>query len=273
MQGASLPNLSPYFGRYLGYGVDSGKLDVNMDYEITGSRIEATNLIVMDRLELGQPVTSDQAVNVPVRLGLALLRDGDGVIEINVPVSGDLDDPEFSVGKVAMRAFVNILSKAATSPFSVLGSVAELAGLSGEQLSEVRFVAGKTELADGERDKLDALAGALKKRPALLLNIRGGVAPDADGLALLRQRLAEQRGGSLSDEEWAQAREAYLAGERSLPPEALGNLASARGAWLRQQLAEDYGVDEAQLFLLDPERDAKADDQGLVAVRFALDAR
>lgn len=273
LQGASLPNLSPYFGRYLGYGVDSGKLDVNMDYEITGSRIEATNLIVMDRLELGQPVTSDQAVNVPVRLGLALLRDGDGVIEINVPVSGDLDDPEFSVGKVAMRAFVNILSKAATSPFSVLGSVAELAGLSGEQLSEVRFVAGKTELADGERDKLDALAGALKKRPALLLNIRGGVAPDADGLALLRQRLAEQRGGSLSDEEWAQAREAYLAGERSLPPEALGNLASARGAWLRQQLAEDYGVDEAQLFLLDPERDAKADDQGLVAVRFALDAR
>ncbi|MGM0768175.1 MAG: DUF748 domain-containing protein [Pseudomonadota bacterium] len=273
MKGASLPRLSPYFGRYLGYGVDSGKLDVDMNYEITGSRIDASNLIVMDRLELGQQVTSEEAVNVPVRLGLALLRDSEGIIEINLPISGDLDDPDFSVGKVVMRAFVNVLSKAASSPFSVLGSVAELAGLSGEQLSEIRFLAGKVELAEGERDKLDALAGALRERPALLLNIRGSVAPEADGLALLRQRLTEQRGGSLSDDEWAQAREAYLAGDRSLPPEALGNLASSRGTWLRQQLLEDYGVDSGQLFLRDPERDAKADDQGLVAVRFALDAR
>lgn len=273
MKGASLPNLSPYFGRYLGYGVDSGKLDLDVNYEIAGSRIQASNLIIMDRLELGQPVVSDQATSAPVKLGLALLRDRKGMIEIDLPVSGDLQDPDFSVGNVVMRAFVNILSKAAASPFSVLGSVAELAGLSGDQLSEVRFVAGTAELAEGERVKLDALADALTERPALLLNIRGGVAPEADGLALLRQRLTRQQGGTLSETDWAEAREAFLAGERSLPPEALGNLAAERGAWLKKELLESYDVAADQLFLLDPQRDARADEQGLVAVQFALDAR
>ncbi|MGF2687998.1 DUF748 domain-containing protein [Marinobacter sp. DUT-3] len=273
MKNGSLPNLSPYFGRYLGYGVDSGKLKVEMDYEIAGSRIDATNMIVMDRLELGQPVASDEAVGAPVKLGLALLRDRQGVIEIDLPISGNLDDPDFSVGKVVMRAFVNILAKAAASPFSVLGSVAELAGLSGEELSQVNFLAGEVALAEGEQAKLDALADALSERPALLLNIRGVVAPDADGLALMKQRLEEQNGGSLSDEAWEQARQEYQAGNRSLPPEALGNLASARGVWLRRQMLEEYDVAPEQLFLLDPVRDAIADDQGQVAVEFALDAR
>lgn len=273
MKNGSLPNLSPYFGRYLGYGVDSGKLNVEMDYEIAGSRIDATNMIVMDRLELGQPVASEEAVGAPVKLGLALLRDRQGVIEIDLPVSGNLEDPDFSVGKVVMRAFVNILAKAAASPFSVLGSVAELAGLSGEELSRVNFPAGEVALAEGERAKLDALADALSERPALLLNIRGVVAPEADGLALLKQRLAEQNGGALSDEAWEQARQEYLAGNRSLPPEALGNLASARGVWLRNQLLEEYDVADEQLFLLDPVRDGVADAGGLVAVEFALEAR
>lgn len=273
MKNASLPNLSPYFGRYLGYGVDSGKLNLELDYEIAGSRIEAANMIVMDRLELGQPVASEEAVGAPVKLGLALLRDRKGVIEIDLPISGNLDDPDFSVGKVVMRAFVNILAKAAASPFSVLGSVAELAGLSGEELSQVNFLAGQVALAEGEQAKLDALADALAERPALLLNIRGVVAPEADGLALLKQRLEEQNGGSLSDEAWQQARQEYLAGDRSLPPEALGNLASARGVWLRRQMLEEYDVAPEQLFLLDPVRDAMADDQGQVAVEFALDAR
>ncbi|MFL1454627.1 DUF748 domain-containing protein [Marinobacter sp. GN3S48] len=273
MKNGSLPNLSPYFGRYLGYGVDSGKLNVEMDYEIAGSRIDATNMIVMDRLELGQPVASDEAVGAPVKLGLALLRDRQGVIEIDLPISGNLDDPDFSVGKVVMRAFVNILAKAAASPFSVLGSVAELAGLSGEELSRVNFPAGEVALAEGERAKLDALADALSERPALLLNIRGVVAPEADGLALLKQRLAEQNGGALSDEAWEQAKQEYLAGNRSLPPEVLGNLASARGVWLRNQLLEEYDVADEQLFLLDPVRDGVADAGGQVAVEFALDAR
>lgn len=269
----SLPVLSPYFGRYLGYGVDSGKLDLNLDYQIAGTRIDATNLAVMDRLALGQPVASKEAVNAPVKLGLALLRDRSGVIKVDVPISGDLANPEFSVGKVVMRAFVNLLAKAAASPFSMLGSIADLAGLSGEELGKVNFIPGGVQLAEGEAAKLAALADALRERPDLLLNVRGGVAPEADGLALLREELNASADGKLSDEDWQRAREAYLAGERSLPPEALTNLATARGVAVQRLLRETHEVPSDQLFLLDPSRNADVSDSGEVIVGFTLDVR
>jgi hypothetical protein len=273
MQELSLPALSPYFGRYLGYGVDSGKLNLNLDYEIAGSRIDASNLVVMDRLELGSAIASDQAVNAPVKLGLALLRDSKGVIEVDLPISGDLSDPDFSVGKVVMRAFVNLLAKAAASPFSMLGSIAELAGLSGEELGKVRFIPGSIQLAEGEAEKLAALADAMLERPDLLLNIRGNVQPQADGLALLRDDLTAGGQRDVSEVEWQAAREAYLAGERSLAPEALSNLASSRGVTLRNVLQQTHGVPADQLFLLDPARNADVGNEGNVIVAFNLDVR
>jgi len=273
MQDVSLPALSPYFGRYLGYGVDSGKLNLNLDYEIAGSRIDATNMVVMDRLELGSAIASDQAVNAPVKLGLALLRDSKGVIEVDLPISGDLSDPDFRVGQVVMRAFVNLLAKAAASPFSMLGSIAELAGLSGEELGKVSFIPGSIQLAEGEAEKLAALADALLERPDLLLNIRGNVEPQADGLALLRDDLTAGGKQELSEEAWQEAREAYLAGERSLAPEALSNLASSRGVTLRNVLQQTHGVPADQLFLLDPARNAEVGGEGNVVVAFNLDVR
>ncbi len=273
MQDLSLPALSPYFGRYLGYDVDSGKLNLNLDYEIAGTRIDASNLVVMDRLELGSAVQSDQAVNAPVKLGLALLQDRKGMIEVDLPISGDLSDPDFSVGKVVMRAFVNLLAKAAASPFSMLGSIAELAGLSAEELGKVSFVPGSIQLAEGEAEKLAALADALLDRPELLLNIRGNIAPQADGLALLRDELTAGGAKELSEEAWLAAREAYLAGERSLAPEALSNLASSRGVTLRNVLQRTHGVPADQLFLLDPARNADVGTGGDVIVAFNLDVR
>lgn len=273
MDNLSLPELSPYFGRYLGYGVDSGKLNLELDYEIAGSRIDASNLVVMDRLQLGPAVASDEAVNAPVKLGLALLRDRDGVIEVDLPISGDLSDPEFSVGQVVMRAFVNLLVKAAASPFSMLGSIAEMAGLTGEDLGQVSFVPGSVELAEGEAAKLSALADALIDRPELLLNVRGAVSPEIDGLALLRDELTNGGQKELSEEAWARAREAYLSGERSLPPEALNNLARDRGLAVRQLLADTQEVPGDQLFLLDPVRDAQVGAEGNVVVPFTLDVR
>ncbi|MDO6824672.1 DUF748 domain-containing protein [Marinobacter sp. 1_MG-2023] len=273
MKDLSLPALSPYLSRYLGYGIDSGKLELDLDYEITGSQIDASNRVIMDRLSLGQPVASEEAVNAPVKLGLTLLRDGNGVIDVNLPVSGDLDSPDFRIGQVVMRTFVNLLAKAATSPFSVLGSIAELAGLSSEELGKVRFEPGTTRLVQGEAEKLAALAEALLDRPDLLLNIRGGVSPDADGLALLRDELAASQNGALSEEVWQEAREAYLAGERTLVPEAMSNLASARGAALQEILRDTHGVPANQLFMLDPSRSAEVSEDGNVIVGFTLDAR
>ncbi|MEE3118509.1 MAG: DUF748 domain-containing protein, partial [Pseudomonadota bacterium] len=269
----SLPELAPYFGRYIGYSVDSGKLDLDMDYEIAGTRLDAQNLVVMDRLQLGPKVTSDQAIDVPVALGLALLRDRDGVIEVELPISGDLSDPEFSVSRLVMRAFGNLLVKAASSPFSMMGSIADLAGFSTEELGQVSFKPGSTQLADGEADKLAALADGLLDRPDLLLSVRGGVAPEADGLALLRQELTAGGTRALPDAEWQQARQAYLNGERSLSPEALNNLASARGVTVRRVLQETHEVPAKQLFLLEPSRAAEVNERGEVTVQFNLNVR
>ncbi|WP_375172061.1 DUF748 domain-containing protein [Marinobacter sp.] len=269
----SLPELAPYFGRYIGYSVDSGKLDLDMDYEIAGTRLDAQNLVVMDRLQLGQKVTSDQAIDVPVALGLALLRDRDGVIEVELPISGDLSDPQFSVSRLVMRAFGNVLVKAASSPFSMMGTIADLAGLSTEELGQVSFKPGSTQLADGEADKLAALADGLLDRPDLLLSVRGGVAPEADGLALLRQELTAGGTRALPDAEWQQARQAYLNGERSLSPEALNNLASARGVTVRRVLQETHEVPAKQLFLLEPSRAAEVNERGEVTVQFNLNVR
>ncbi|WP_417543406.1 DUF748 domain-containing protein [Marinobacter sp.] len=268
----SLPALSPYLGRYLGYGIDSGKLGLDLDYKVTGSQINASNRVVMDRLGLGQAIASKDAVNAPVKLGLALLRDSNGVIEVNMPISGDLDSPDFRVGQVIMRTFVNLLAKAATSPFSVLGSIADLAGLSGEELGQLSFEPGTARLAPGEAEKLAVLADALLDRPDLLLNIRGGVSPSADGLVLLRNELAAGS-GELSEQDWEEARKAYLSGERSLAPEVLNNLARARGASMQEILRDTHNVPASQLFMLDPSRNAEVSGDGKVIIGFTLDVR
>ncbi|MBE0486624.1 DUF748 domain-containing protein [Marinobacter sp.] len=272
MDDLSLPVLSPYFGRYLGYAVDSGKLNLYLDYEFTGTRIKASNQVIMDRMALGQAVVSDQAIGAPVKLGLALLTDRRGVIEVDLPIQGDVSDPEFRVGQIVMRAFVNLLVNAAMSPFSMLGSLADLAGFSSEELGQVSFVPGRVTLAEGEADKLMALAQALNERPELLLNIRGGIAPEADSLALLRGNM-EARGEEITDDAWAQAEQAWREGERQLPPEQLGQLATDRGQAVRRLLQETHGVDAGQLYTLEPTRQAGVDEQGDVTVQFTLDVR
>ncbi|MGQ7273016.1 DUF748 domain-containing protein [Marinobacter sp. V034] len=292
----AMSDLSPYFGRYVGYSVDSGKLKLDLDYDITGSHIKADNRVIMDQLALGESVQSEEAVNAPVRLGLSLLRDGDGVIDIDLPIEGDLDDPEFRVGRVVMRTFVNLLARVATSPFNVLGSVAELAGFSGEELGQMAFVPGEARLAPGEEKKFELLAKALSDRSQLLLNVRGSVAPELDELGLKSQKLfnkvglrdnasireritalesqySQQQGQAaldnlkqsagktgnerLDDGTWLETLAKDMTADVSLPPEALDQLAKQRGAMLHDRLAKEFNIPDDQLFMLAPSRDAK----------------
>ncbi|WP_111497152.1 DUF748 domain-containing protein [Marinobacter bohaiensis] len=301
----AMAELSPYFGRFVGYAVDSGKLRMDLNYDITGPRIKAENRIVMDQLALGQSVDSEDAVQAPVKLGLTLLTDTDGIIDINLPIEGNLEDPEFRVGQVVMRAFVNLLAKAATSPFSMLGSMAELAGLSGDELGQVAFVPGEATLGADEDKKLEVLANALSERPELLLNVRGAVDPDLDGVALKSERMnrrlnlttdtpREQRVKALEAEyasdngqsaltalqqehgetgedrhnspEWVAILTRELTQSVELPPEALERLAKARGTLLQQRLSQEYGIPNDQLFLQAPSQDAQT-DMGEDAIR------
>ena len=272
IEGLSLPVLSPYLGRYLGYAVDAGKLDLELDYEITGTNLKASNQLVLDQMRLGQSIASEEAVNAPVKLGMALLTNQQGIIKVDLPVEGDITNPDFRIGQVVMRTFVNLLVKAAASPFSMLGSLADFAGFSSEELGRVSFVPGEIALADGEAEKIAALAKALNDRPDLLLSIRGAAAPTVDGLELLKARLRAV-GEAVTEEAWAQAQQEYRAGERQLPPEALSQLAAKRGQAIYRLLKDTHGVPSGQLFTLDTLQHSELDEQGNVIVPFTLDVR
>jgi uncharacterized protein involved in outer membrane biogenesis len=191
-----MSRLTPYSGKFAGRKIDSGKLTVDLKYRIDRSRLAGDNKLVVERLKLGEKVKSPDAVDLPLDLAVALLSDSDGVIDLGLPVSGNLDSPEFSYWGLIGKAFVNLLTKVVTSPFRALGSLLPDGGEEG--FNTVAFEAGRPELPPPEREKLALLAGALQKRPQLKLSIQGRYQPEADRTELqaiaVRRALAARLG-------------------------------------------------------------------------------
>jgi uncharacterized protein involved in outer membrane biogenesis len=182
VKGMELAPLSPYSGRYAGYAIEKGKLSVNLAYKVENQKLEAQNNVFLDQLTFGDKVDSPDATKLPVQLAVSLLKDRNGVIDINLPVSGSLDDPQFSVGGIIVRVIVNLITKALTAPFSLLAS----AFGGGEELSYVEFAAGRHALDAAGEEKMRTLAKALNDRPALKVEIAGRVDPEADREGLKR---------------------------------------------------------------------------------------
>lgn len=180
VRGMELAPLSPYSGKYVGYGIEKGKLSFEVAYHLENRKLEAQNRVILDQLTLGEKVESPTATTLPVRLALSLLSDRNGVIDINLPIGGSLDDPEFSVGGIIVKVILNLIAKAVTAPFALLGSL--FGG--GEELSWLEFDAGRYAVPQSGAAKLDSLAKALNDRPALKLEITGRFDPatDLDGL-------------------------------------------------------------------------------------------
>ena len=176
----------PYAGKFAGYGIAEGKLNLDLDYQLVGKHLVAKNVITLDQFNFGDKVNSPEATHLPVRLAVAILKDREGRIVLDVPMAGSLEDPKFRIGKVVTRALVNILEKAATSPFSLLGA---LLGGGGEDLGWQDFARGSAALTAADKQKLDALAKALYARPALKLEITGGIDPEGDRQGLERAAL------------------------------------------------------------------------------------
>ncbi|MDE2208817.1 MAG: DUF748 domain-containing protein [Betaproteobacteria bacterium] len=172
-----LPPLTPYSIKYAGYGITKGKLSMNVHYTIDDRRLTATNQLLLDQLTFGEHVDSPTATRLPVLLVVALLKDRNGVINLDFPISGTLDDPQFSIWRVFVQMFVNLFTHAATAPFAVLGSIA---GGAGEQLAYVEFAPGHAELAAAAESRLETLARALTDRPALKLDVSGRAVPEVD---------------------------------------------------------------------------------------------
>ncbi len=183
------PGAGPYIGKFAGRELSRGNLNVAVTAKLKDRRIDANNVVTLDRFFLGAKTDSPDATSLPVGLALALLRDTDGKIVIDLPVKGSLDDPNFKIGRVVVRVLVNILTKAATSPFSLLGAAF---GGGGDELGWQDFAAGAATFDAAGQKKLETVAKALNGRPALSLDIAGAYDPAAD-LEALRRSTLEQR--------------------------------------------------------------------------------
>lgn len=172
-----LSPITPYTATFLGYPVEKGKLFLDLKYLIDKKKLDSENKVFIDQFTLGDKVESDQATSLPVKLGLALLKDRKGEIHLDLPVAGRTDDPKFSIWGVVWQVVKNLLVKAATSPFALLSS---MFGGGGEDFSSVQFVAGSSAIAVAEGQKLATLAKALLDRPALKMELKGYVDRERD---------------------------------------------------------------------------------------------
>lgn len=180
-----LTTFTPYSGTYAGYAIDKGQLSMKLHYKLEGNRLEGDNDITIKKLQLGEKIKSDQAKDLPLGLAIALLSDANGVIQMNLKVKGDLDQPDFSIGNIFWDVLGNTLSKAITSPFSLLASLAD----GTDDLDELPFLPGEPDLTPTQQEKLVKLAQALKERPKLSMNIRGKVNFNEERPILQRQKL------------------------------------------------------------------------------------
>jgi hypothetical protein len=171
-----LSPVTPYSGKYAGYTIQKGKLALNLQYLIVKRKLDSRNDVFLDQLTLGDKVESPQATKLPVRLAIALLKNRKGEIKLDIPVTGYIDDPKFSVGSIVIKIILNILAKAATSPFALLGAL--FGG--GEELSYIDFGYGSAAVNDEAEKKIEKLTRALYDRPALKLDIEGHVDPEKD---------------------------------------------------------------------------------------------
>ncbi|CRM04363.1 MULTISPECIES: DUF748 domain-containing protein [Pseudomonas] len=185
-----LTNLTPYSGKFAGFRIRKGRLNLDLHYVITKGQLKAENKVVVEQLQLGEKVDSTDAVDLPIRLAIALLKDSDGKITIELPVTGDLNNPQFSVMPIVWQTLRNLVVRAATAPFKFIGGL--VTGGGSEDLGNVSFGPGSSELNKDAEGALNTLAKALKERPALRLEIEGTAAASSDGPLLAAQRLERE---------------------------------------------------------------------------------
>ncbi|NML31533.1 DUF748 domain-containing protein [Paraburkholderia antibiotica] len=179
-----LTNLTPYSSKYAGYPITKGKLNVDLHYKLDNDQLNANNHLFIDQLTFGDHIDNDTATKLPVRLAISLLKNSRGEIDVNLPVSGSLSSPEFSVGGLIWHAVLNLIEKAVTAPFSL---IANAFGGNGQELGYVEFEAGSAQLTDTDRQKLDTIVKALADKPSIRMDLIGRVDPKVDEPALRTQ--------------------------------------------------------------------------------------
>ncbi len=181
-----MTRLTPYSATFAGRRIASGKLSLDLEYKIQQRQLQGDNQIVMEKLTLGERVESAGAKNLPLDLAIAILQDSEGKIDLGLPVSGSLDDPQFSYGSIVWKAIVNVITKIVLAPFKALGS---LLGGNAEKMEAIAFEVGSARLLPPEKEKLMHLAQALAKRPGLAVTVKGVYQPEADRAFMQEEQL------------------------------------------------------------------------------------
>jgi uncharacterized protein involved in outer membrane biogenesis len=278
--GVDMALLSPYSGTYAGYAIERGVLNLDLKYALEDNQLKGNNKIVIEQMKLGDKIASDKAVDLPLELALALLTDSKGVIDMEIPVGGKVDDPKFNVGRIVMGALVNLITKAVTAPFTLLANLVD----SEADLQRLNFKSGSAELQASTREKLDSLAKALAQRPELNLAITGRLQLQADRERLQKNILqAQMMAEGVPEEElsskgpeWEKAiearyqllapgetgltvREQYLklAQVVPLPDSDLLELASARAVAVKSYLVNEAGLSPERAVIGKPNLEAR----------------
>ena len=181
-----MPSLTPYSGKFIGYAIKEGKLSMDLSYKIQKGLMEGSNKINLDSLTLGEKIESPDATNLPLGLAIAILKDSKGQIDLNLPVSGDLNSPDFKYGAIVWKALGNLLGSILTSPFNLIGS---LLGIEGETLKSIDFSTGEFAIISSEEEKMEQYKKILIEKPALKLSITPSFNEDLDTKALQEKAL------------------------------------------------------------------------------------
>jgi len=274
--GVEMTSVTPYSGHFAGYEIEKGKLSIDVTYRVENRQLTATQKFVIDQLQLGERVESPDAVKLPLKLAVALLKDRNGVIDIDLPLTGSLDDPQFRVGPLIWKAFIGLLGKIATSPFTLLAKL----GGSKDEINQLDFEAGSATLDAAGQERMAALAKALTERPALELEVPTVYAPEADGNALSQARLdaklsaAGARNDMTAPERFELLRKQYEkdAGKQPLPAAALTVLEMRKKKG--EEVPYQAGIEELQNALRDqhPASDAELGDLARARTQAIRDA-
>ena len=188
-KGLELTTVTPYSAHFAGYKIDKGKLSVDLSYKVEQRKLTAEQHFVIDQLQLGEQVDSPDAVHLPLKLAVALLKDRNGVIDLPLPITGSLDDPQFKVGPIIWHAIVNLLEKAVTAPFAAIG---RLFGGHGEEMKFIDFDPGSANLDAASKEKLDSLGKALQEHTQLQLDVPIVFSQDLDTPVLAKRKLDQR---------------------------------------------------------------------------------
>lgn len=192
LTGFGLPATSGYTGQFVGRAIAQGRLDLTTEATLADENLSASNAVLIRNLSLGERIDHPDAMSLPLDLAVSLLRNRRGEISLNIPLSGSMDDPQFSIAAVASQAFSSVIGSIVTSPFSILGS---LVGAPAEELSQVVFEPGSSVLRDDQRETIAELADALYERPALTLEILAYSDRNTDRQALAQSSLRDDLRG------------------------------------------------------------------------------